>query len=570
MQTNPKWDREADLVVIGAGAAGMTAALVAALEGLKPLVLEKSTQVGGTAATSAGTIWIPGNRQSQQAGYKDSAEAAATYMDKLIGAADTSGLRTAYLATGPGAVDYLRARSEVHFVPSGKHPDYRDIEGAAVHGRALAPAMFDGRLLGKDFERVRPPIPEFLVLGGMMAGKEDIPRLIGRFRSVGNFVYSGKLFLRYLSDRLRYSRGTRLLMGNALVARLFYSLKKNQVPVMFEATVKELLHQGDQVIGLLVRSGDKTLRVKANKGVVIATGGYGHNAALRKRFMPQPTPPYTVACASNTGDGLQLGLQAGGTVAPQTQGPGAFWTPVSVTRRANGSQGVFPHLSLDRAKPGLIAVNGAGKRFVNEANSYHDFVEGMYASHKTVPTLPAYLICEASFVERYGLGAVYPGTTDLAKFEQSGYLVTAPTIEALATKLKLNGATLAATVSRYNDFARAGKDLDFGKGDTELNRFNGDSRQQPNPCLKAIEQGPFVAVAVWPAEIGTSTGLQTNADGQVLNAQGQPLPGLYACGNDMASIMLGTYPGPGTTLGPALTFGYRVALHAAGRPAPAA
>jgi len=570
MQSSPQWDQEADLVVIGAGAAGMTTALVAALEGLKPLVLEKSTQVGGTAATSAGTIWIPGNRQSRQAGYHDSAEAAATYMDRLIGAPDTTGLRTAYLATGPDAVDYLRARSDVHFVPSGKHPDYRDLDGSAVHGRALAPALFDGRLLGKDFERVRPPIPEFLVLGGMMAGKEDIPRLIGRFKSVGNFVYAGGLFLRYLSDRLRYSRGTRVVMGNALAARLFYSLKKNQVPVMFEATVKELVHQGDQVVGLLVRSGGKTLRIKAHKGVVIATGGYGHNAALRKQFMPRPTPPYTVACASNTGDGLQLGLQAGGTVAPETQGPGAFWTPVSVTRRADGSQGVFPHLSLDRAKPGLIAVNGAAQRFVNEANSYHDFVEGMYASHKTVPTLPAHLICEASFVERYGLGAVYPGTTDLAKFEQSGYLVTAPTIEALATKLKLDGAALAATVSRYNDFARAGKDLDFGKGDTELNRFNGDPRQQPNPCLKTIEQGPFVAVAVWPAEIGTSTGLQTNADGQVLNAEGQPLPGLYACGNDMASIMLGSYPGPGTTLGPALTFGYRVALHAAGRPAPAA
>lgn len=570
MQTTQKWDQEVDLVVMGAGAAGMTAALVAALEGLKPLVIEKSNQVGGTAATSAGTIWIPGNRQSQQAGFKDSAEAASLYMDKLIGAKDTSGLRTAYLATGPKAVDYLRAKSDVHFVPSGKHPDYRDIEGSAVYGRALAPVMFDGRLLGKDFERVRPPISEFLVLGGMMAGKDDIPRLIGRFNSVGNFVYSGKLFFRYLSDRLRYSRGTRVLMGNALVSRLFFSLKKNQVPVMFQTKVKELVHQDDRVVGVVVQSEGQMLRIKARKGVVIATGGYGHNAELRKQFMPRPTPSYSVACASNTGDGIEMGLQQGGTVSPETQGPGAFWTPVSITRRADGSQGVYPHLSLDRAKPGLIAVNSAGKRFVNEANSYHDFVQGMYASHKTTPTLPAYLICEASFVHRYGLGTVYPGTRNLTKFEESGYLMTAPSIEALAAKLKMNSAELAATVSRYNEFARVGKDLDFGKGDTQLNRFNGDPQQQPNPCLKPIEKGPFVAMAVWPAEIGTSTGLQTNADGQVLNAQGQPLAGLYTCGNDMASIMLGTYPGPGTTLGPALTFGYRVAMHAAGKPQPSA
>lgn len=571
MQTNPpKWDQEVDLVVLGAGAAGMTTALVAKLEGLKPLILEKTNQVGGTAATSAGTIWIPGNRQSQQAGFKDTADAASLYMDTLIGAKDTSGLRTAYLKTGPEAVDYLQAKTDVHFSPSGKHPDYRDMEGAAVYGRALVPVMFDGRLLGKDFERVRPPIPEFVVLGGMMAGKEDIPRLIGRFKSVGNFVYSGKLFVRYLSDRLRYSRGTRVLMGNALVSRLFYSLKKNEVPIVFEATVKELVHEGERVVGVLVQTAGQTLRIKARQGVVISTGGYGHNAKLRKQFMPRPTPPYTVACASNTGDGIEMGLQHGGTVAPETQGPGAFWTPVSVTRRADGSTGVFPHLSLDRAKPGLIAVNGAGKRFVNEANSYHDFVQGMYASHKTTPTLPAYLICEASFVKRYGVGTVHPGTTNLKPFEESGYLVTAPSIEALAAKLKMNGATLATTVSRYNEFAKMGQDPDFGKGGSELNRFNGDPQQKPNPCLKPLGSGPFVAVAVWPAEIGTSTGLQTNADGQVLNALGQPLAGLYACGNDMASIMLGTYPGPGTTLGPALTFGYRVAMHAAGKALPAA
>lgn len=565
MQSSQSWDREVDLLVMGAGAAGMTTALVAALEGLQPLVIEKSAQVGGTAATSAGTIWIPGNRQSREAGYQDTPDDAARYMDALVGAPDATGLRTAYLATGPQVVDYLRDKSDVHFVPSGKHPDYRDMDGAAVSGRALAPAMFDGRLLGKDFERVRPPIPEFLVLGGMMAGKDDIPRLIGRFKSVGNFVYSGRLFLRYVFDRLRFSRGTRVVMGNALAARLFYSLRKRNVPILFEAKVLELLSENSRVVGALVQHDGRKLRIKAHKGVVIATGGYGHNDGLRKRFMPAPTPPFSVACASNTGDGIELGLKTGGTVAPETQGPGAFWTPVSVTRRANGEQGVFPHLSLDRAKPGLIAVNGAGKRFVNEASSYHDFVQGMYESHKTAPTLPAYLICEASFVARYGLGTVYPGTTNLKPFERSGYLVTAATIGGLAEKLKLSASSLNLTVNRYNLLAENGRDTDFGKGETELNRFNGDARQKPNPCLAPIKKGPFVAVAVWPAEIATSTGLQTNADGQVLDIQGSPLPGLYACGNDMASIMVGTYPGPGTTLGPALTFGYRVAMHAAGK-----
>ncbi|GLS16415.1 FAD-dependent oxidoreductase [Hydrogenophaga electricum] len=571
MSEQEHWDRETDLLVIGGGAAGMATALVAALEGLRPLLVEKTDQVGGTMSTSAGTVWIPGNRQSRDAGYGDTEAAAAAYMDALIGALDHTGIRAAYLRTGPQAIDYLRQRSEVRFVPSGKHPDYRDMPGAAVSGRALAPEMFDGRRLGRDFERIRPPIPEFLVLGGMMAGKDDIPRLINRFQSVGNFVYAGRLFLRYLTDRLRYSRGTRVVMGNALAARLFYSLRQQNVPVLFETTVQSLVRRGGAVAGAVLRTGDgQTLRVRATRGVVIATGGYGHNAGLRARFMPRPTPELSVACTSNTGDGIELGLAEGGTVAPDTQGPGAFWTPVSVTRRADGSRGVFPHLSLDRAKPGLIAVNSAGRRFVNEAHSYHDFVEGMYASHREVPTMPAHLICEAGFVRRYGLGHVYPGTTDLGPAERAGYLVTAPTLARLAERIQVPVEALQATVARYNDMARQGRDLDFGKGDTELNRFNGDPTQQPNPCLRPIEQGPFVALAVWPAEIATSTGLQTNADGQVLATDGTPIAGLYAAGNDMASIMMGTYPGPGTTLGPALTFGYRVAMHAAGRPVDAA
>ncbi|MGA7975566.1 MAG: FAD-dependent oxidoreductase [Pseudolabrys sp.] len=560
------WDRTVDLLVLGAGAAGMTAALVAALEGGEALIVEKSAQVGGTAATSAGTVWIPGNRQSREAGYDDSVERARNYLDALTGTPDAHGLREAYLATGDAAIDYLAAHSEVKFDPSGKHPDYRDMEGAAVAGRALAPVMFDGRKLGPEFARVRPPIPEFMLFGGMMVDKTDIPRLIGRYRSLGNFLHATRIAARYYADRLRFPRGTRVTMGNALVARLYYSLVQRGVPVLFEATARELVIEDGRVVGAAIDSAGGTMRIRARRGVVIATGGYSHNSAMRQRFMPDPTPSHSLACASNAGDGIALGLAHGGAVAPERQGTGAFWSPVSLTRRADGSQGAFPHLSLDRAKPGLIAVNGAGKRFVNEANSYHDFVQAMFRSHRDVPAMPAYLICEACFVARYGLGTVYPGTIDLARFERAGYLTTAPSLAALATKLGIDPAALEATVERYNGFGRTGHDPDFGKGDSELNRFNGDASVKPNPCLGEICNGPFVAVAVWPAEIGTSTGLVTDRDGEVLSENGAPIAGLYACGNDMASVMEGTYPGPGTTLGPALTFGYRAARHALGRP----
>ena len=280
-------EREVDLLIAGAGPAGMTAALVASLEGLEVLVCEKSGQIGGTGATSAGTLWIPGNTQSRAAGYDDSAEAASEYLDALIGAPINKEQRTAFLETGPAAIDYLSSKTEVQFLPCGRHPDYRsNMKGAAVFGRAIVPKPFDGRRLGSDFSRVRPPIREFMVLGGMMVGKADLAPLIGRFKSAKNFVYAAKLFLRYLADRLRFPRGTRLMMGNALVARLFYSLKSRNVPILFNASLVGLIGDAGGITGGRVRVGGEEIVVRARKGVVLSTGGYAHNKAFRAAFMP--------------------------------------------------------------------------------------------------------------------------------------------------------------------------------------------------------------------------------------------------------------------------------------------
>jgi succinate dehydrogenase/fumarate reductase flavoprotein subunit len=556
------WDREIDLLVIGAGAGGMTSALVGAIEGLEVLVCESTDQVGGTAATSAGTIWIPGNDQSRAAGYNDTADAAKTYMDGLVDSPHGAALRDAFLATGPGVVAYLARNSEVKFDPCGKHPDYRDAPGAAVFGRALAPRTFDGRLLGDAFRAVRPPIPEFLVFGGMMVGKEDIPRLINRFQSVGDLWYAARLFLRFLADRIcGYARGTRVVMGNALVCRLFYSLRQRNVPVLFNSKLVELLMAGGKVTGAVVAAQGRRQRIRANRGVVLATGGFAHNEKLRRRFMAQPTPVHSMAPVTHRGEGISIGLGIGAKVEPEHYGSGGFWTPVSITPRVSGDTGLYPHLSLDRAKPGVIAVNQAGIRFVNEANSYHDFVLAMFEAHKTSLSIPAYLICEVSFVRRYGLGMIHPAISNIAPFVRNGYLKTAPTLLELAEQLGIDGPGLESTVKRYNAMARKGVDEDFGKGSTELNRFNGDPAVVPNPCMAPLDAGPYCGLAVYPAEIACSTGLATDEDARVLGAHG-PIEGLYACGNDMASIMNGSYPGPGTTLGPALVFGYLAAMHA--------
>jgi succinate dehydrogenase/fumarate reductase flavoprotein subunit len=560
-------EREVDLLVAGAGPAGMTAALVASLQGLSVLLCEKSGQVGGTGSTSAGTLWIPGNHQSRNAGFDDSAERAEEYLEALIGSAAKRDLRTAFLKSGPAVIDYLERNSEVKFVPCGRHPDYRsNMKGAAVSGRAIIPQPFDGRLLGADFARLRPPIPEFMVFGGMMIGKADIPPLVGRFKSFANFSYAAKLMARYMADRLRYPRGTRLMMGNALTARLLYSLKKRGVEIMLNAPIAAVDYQDGRVAGATMKTGNEAIRVKAGKGVVLATGGYGHNARYRDAFMPRPVPAHSMASEFNQGDGLAVGERLGARIAPEESGRSGLWTPASITPRADGNTGLYPHLLLDRAKPGLIAVNTQGERFVNEAVSYHDFVEAMFEANATAPSIPCYLICDAAFIRKYGLGIVYPGGGNLARLRKAGYLKQADTLERLAMQFGIDAAGLRRTVARHNGFAQTGIDVDFGKGETELNRFNGDDAHRPNPCIGPIETAPYYGLEIWPAEIAVSTGLSTDADARVLNQDGQVIPGFYACGNDMASIMCGSYPGPGTTLGPGMVFAYRAAMHAAGKP----
>lgn len=555
---------EVDLLVAGAGPAGMAAALVASLEGLDVLLCEKSDQVGGTGSTSAGTLWIPGNSQSRAAGYTDSAEQADRYLSALIGEGTNRELRNAYLQTGPAVIDYLYTRSDVQFIPCGKHPDYRsNMPGAALAGRAIVPKPFDGRLLDGEFRRIRPPVPEFMVLGGMMVGKADISPLIGRFRSIANFAYSAKLFLRYLSDRLTYARGTRLMMGNALVARLFYSLRKRDVPILFDASIIEVDGDRHGVKGAQLKIGNRKILVKARKGVVLATGGYAHNKGFRETFMPRPVPTYSMGSSDNKGDGVEIGLRLGAVMTPEKSTSG-LWAPVSIVPRSDGTKGLFPHLVLDRAKPGMIAVNTTGRRFVNEAVSYHDFVLAMFECNKTTPTIPAWLICDSAFLGKYGLGVIYPGYRNPAKFVDNGYLVSAADLGELAEKVGIDAGQLHNTVTRYNGFAETGMDIDFGKGETELNRFNGDANHKPNPCVGPLIEPPFYALAVWPADIAVSTGLATDADARVLGHDGKPIPGLYACGNDMASVMAGSYPGPGTTLGPAIVFAYRAAMHAKG------
>jgi succinate dehydrogenase/fumarate reductase flavoprotein subunit len=551
-------DAEVDVLIAGAGAAGMTAALVCALNGLDVLLCEGSSQVGGTTATSAGTIWVPGTKQAVESGFKDDVAEARRYLDSIIGPA-TDGRREAYLTTGPELVDYLARNSEVQFSLYTKHPDYlSNRPGTTLAGRALAPLPFDGRLLGADFALLRPPIGEFMALGGMMIGRDDIEPLSRPFESLANFRRVLSLLWRHVTDRLGHPRGTRLLMGNALAARLFYSLRQRKVPVWLNASLRELTRAGGRVTGATLSVDGETRHVTARRAVVLATGGFGGSVERLNEYV-RPPLKHAVAFAGARGEGMAA-ARAAGAAAEHDHAQPAFWTPVSETGWLAGGRGAYPHLALDRAKPGLIAVNSAGRRFVDEAVSYHEFVIGMHRSHVTMPTIPAWLICDRAFVERYGLGRVPPGRRSLRKLIASGYLVEADTLDALAEKIKVDAAGLRDSVARNNRSAETGVDENFGKGSTDFDRHNGDPLHQPNPCVGPIGAPPYCAMAVYPSTLGSSVGLKTDADGRVLSLSGMPIPGLYACGNDMASIMRGHYPGPGITLGPGMVFAYRAAM----------
>jgi succinate dehydrogenase/fumarate reductase flavoprotein subunit len=561
-----RFDRHVDLLVAGAGAGGMSAALVAGIEGLDVLICEKSQQVGGTASTAAGTLWIPGNTLSRDAGFLDTREEAQLYFDALIGDTPQGALRKVFLDKCQEAIGYFTEKTDVQFVPCGRNPDYvTRLPGAAREGRAVIPAAFDGRLLKKHFESVRPPIPEMMVFKGMMVSKADIPHLLGRFKSWTSFVYASKLFLRYATDLFRYSRGTRLVMGNALVARLYYSLLKRNIALLFGAGIEELIMEGSAVVGAVVATGQGRVRIGARRGVILATGGFAHHAAMREEFMPSAGRRLSFASDMNTGDGVSIGREIGALVSKEHNETSAIWTPVSRTCRADGTQGLFPHFGMDRAKPGIIAVNKSGRRFLNEAISYHDFVLEMFRTQSVTAEQPCYLVCDREFIRKYGLGVIRSGSGDIGRYVADGYLASAETVAGLAAAIGVESDAFEATVHRFNSFAEIGIDHDFHKGETDFERFYGDPDKQPNPCLGDILAAPYYALAIWPAETACTVGLATDADARVIDRERKPIVGLYACGNDMASIFDGEDPGPGATLGPATVFGY-LAGRAAARP----
>ena len=552
---------QVDLLVIGSGAAGMTAALTGALEGLKVLLVEKCDVVGGTSARSAGSVWLPNTHLCSEG--EDSFENALTYLRAAVGNRLDETRARAFLHAAPEMALFLEKEAGLALRAYPHHPDYlATLDGATLAGRVVEPLPFDAAVLGEKFSDIAPPLPEFTLLGGMMVDRADIGHLLNARKSVASFLHAARLVGRYGLDRLRHKRGRRLVMGNALIGRLYHALLSQGAAVATGTQTNKLIVEGNRVSGAELTCKGRSHRVMAAAGVVLATGGVSRNPALRRDLFPGSLSAASAVAEGATGDGYGLAAPIGGRLA-RDQESASFWAPVSHRRRPDGSTGVFPHFVLDRGKPGAFAVGPDGRRFVNEATTYHLWGEALFAMKDRTNDGACHLICDQNFVERYGLGVVRPRRIGLKAALKDGYIVTADTLTALAAKIGVPAEALADTAERHGRFGDTGVDEDFGKGSDAYQRNLGDPSHGPNPCIRALGDGPFYALELLPGDIGASAGLACDASARVLGDEDQAIEGLYACGADMQSIMAGRYPGPGITLGPAMVFGYLAARHAA-------
>lgn len=567
MTANAQSTSHYDVIVVGSGAGAMTSALFAAEQGLSALVVEKSDKFGGTSAISGGGIWIPNNHYFAAKGGHDSFELALQYLKAATGGHGDELRLRAYLKHAPQMIQALEHKSHVRYAVAEKYPDYYpQLPGSLEGGRTLDPELFDTSLLGEELGNLRAPSPSTLLMGRIAWTARHAHKAMSR--SFGWRMLILGLMLRYKTDfkwRRKGRRDRRAALGSALVASLRRSLMDRDIPLWLNTDFQTLLTDEEgRVCGVQVCRDGQVLQLKARCAVILGSGGFEQNQALREQYLPQPTqrgwsatPP-----GNNTGAGLQAGIALGAATALMDW---AWWAPTIAVPGEDKPRGVF----AERAFPGAIVVNRQGQRFVNEAAPYLEFVDAMYRDNQPSggQSIPAWVIFDGHFRFNYAMGPLMPAQvmpdSRLRKEWLNALYFKADSLAALAAQIGVDGAGLERTVQRMNGFARSGVDADFGRGGNVFDRYYGDSNVKPNPCLAPLSKGPYYAMRLDAGDIGTKGGLLTNEHAQVLRQDGQAIPGLYAIGNCSSSVMGTSYPGAGGTLGPAMTFGYIAAHHIA-------
>ena len=556
---------ECDVIVVGSGAAGLSAAITAKKRGLDVVVLEKEPVFGGTTALSGGVLWIPLNTHGRKQNPADTRDAVRTYMMQETGSYYDAASVDAFIENGPKMVEFFERETDMQFVPT-LYPDYHPtVAGGVDVGRSILAAPFDIRGLGKDMPRLKPPLKTITFIGMMFnSSNADLKHFFQATKSLTSFIYVAKRLVTHIKELVLYQRGINVTSGNALAARLAKSAFDLGIPILTSSPVKEILMKNDHVTGVRAGGEHADRQITARHGVVLACGGFPHDVKRIAKAYPHlqrggehlsPTP------TSNTGDGVNMAEAVGGKVDIRFK-DAAAWMPVSYVPYANGEFGVFPHL-LDRYKPGIIGVLKNGQRFTNESNSYHDVGADLISACKDQKDTVMWLICDKTTLSKYGIGFVKPAPMPIGRFLRNGYLLKGHTLAELAQQAGIDPQGLEQTVRDYNVGAIKGEDPAFHRGTTSFNRYLADPENKPNPCVAPVQTGPFYAVKVIMGDLGTFDGIQTSVVGEVLRDDGTAIGGLYAVGNDRASIMGGNYPAAGITHGPNMTFGFVTANHIA-------
>jgi len=541
-----------DVIVIGSGAGGLATAITAAHAGLSVLVVEKTAFIGGTSAWSGGWLWVPNNPLALAAGLTPPQEEVKSYLRQVMGDRVHDARVEQFLNEAPNMVEFFEQNTEMQWMLGAGIPDFYPVQGAALGGRSVTAKPYDGRKLGKLIAILRPPA-SYLTLGGLMVSPgPDLQQFFKAKTNIRAAIYSMKRMARHCWDVVVHRRSMQLANGNALVARLLKSADAKGVKFKVNAPVTRLCTDNHHVTGVEING--QTFH--ANAAVVLATGGFPHDAKRQAEIFgayDHDANHYSAAPPGNTGDGLNLAQTAGAQLEIDFDAPAA-WAPVSLIPNQPDAPGHFPHL-IERAKPGVIAVGPDGKRFVNEANSYHEFMKALFARYDRRQHF-AWIIADSQAFHRYGIGWAKPIPFFFRKYIRNGYLKTGKTLDDLARQCELPVDALRETINRFNSHADLGEDPDYHRGASAYNKVQGDADHRPNESLRPLRNAPFYAVKIVAGSLGTFAGIKTNPSAQVLGADNTPIPHLYAVGNDMASIFGGHYPSGGITLGPAMTFGY--------------
>jgi len=557
-------DAEVDWLVAGAGAAGMTGAVVAHQLGGSVLVVEKEPVYGGTTAKSGGVAWIPSNHRQAEVNIQDSVDESYSYLKALIGSSVNDARIRAYALRASEMLSFMMRHSHVDYSALPHYMDYYEhLPGYKSGGRSMDNAPFNLRKLGADAQTIR--LGHYDGLMPFNVTVEEGQRL--QKMDAGAYLLAVRLMLRYLLDlpgRLRRQRDNRLTLGPALVARLRLSLQERNIPLWLDAPMEELLQDNGRVCGAVVRRQGKLQRIHASRGVLLATGGFSHNAEMRRQYQQSPIgSDWTAAAPGATGDAVTMGQRIGAALGFMDC---AWWSPTYTI-----PDGRVLALIAGKSNPGSIMVNSTGMRFANEAQPYEDLIKAQYASNaRGEGAIPCYLVFDATYRAKYAVGHIKPGKVEHddklapANFS-SGLLTRADSLEELADKLQIEREALVQTVTNFNHYARRGEDPEFGRGATLHDRYYADQSVGPNPSLGPLDTAPYYALRCDPGDLDTKGGLLCDDQARVLHTSGAVIEGLYAAGNASAAAMGNTYPGAGATIGSAMTFAYIAAQHAFGK-----